>query len=151
MGEIEDDNVTTAPSNETSLSEDGKESKGEETTKEADSTSGEESNETASEDEGKTENESSNETTSEDEEKTEKESEESAESQNDTSTESSSEKEEEPKKKKTKLVEKIFGIRKTTPKPAFVSKLQEMKKTHRKALDIESYHIGKIQPLSKDL
>lgn len=59
---------------------------------------------------------------------------ESEESQSDTSTEeSSTDKKEEPKKKKTKLVE------------------QEKKKTHRKALDVESYHVGKIQPLSKDL
>merc|ERR1711935_456724 len=27
----------------------------------------------------------------------------------------------------------------------------EKKKTHRKTLEVESYHVGKIQPLSKDL
>jgi len=60
---------------------------------------------------------------------------ENAESQNnDTSKEeSSTDKEGEPKKKKTKLVEK------------------EKKKIHRKTLEVESYHVGKIQPLSKDL
>lgn len=59
---------------------------------------------------------------------------ESEESQSDASTEeNSTDKKEEPKKKKTKLVE------------------QEKKRTHRKALDVESYHVGKIQPLSKDL
>merc|ERR1712176_318004 len=42
------------------------------------------------------------------------------------------EEKEEPKKK-TKMIEK------------------EKKKTHRKSLDVESYHVGKIQPLSKDL
>ncbi|KAG7344112.1 molecular chaperone DnaK [Nitzschia inconspicua] len=36
-------------------------------------------------------------------------------------------------KKKTKMVEK------------------EMKKTHKKVLDVEEYHVGKIQPLSKEL
>ena len=30
-------------------------------------------------------------------------------------------------------------------------KLQEKKKTHKKSLDVESYHVGKVQPLSKDL
>lgn len=89
--------------------------------------------EETTEGEDSTSGEDSNETTSKDEEKTEEDPEENAESQNDTSTETVLDKEEEPQKKKTKLVEK------------------EMKKTHRKSLVIESYHIGKIQPLSKDL
>jgi len=50
----------------------------------------------------------------------------------DNSTEAET-KEAEPKKKKTKMVEK------------------EKKRVHRKALDVESYQVGKIQPLSKDL
>mmetsp|Transcript_26036 Transcript_26036/g.57351 ORF Transcript_26036/g.57351 Transcript_26036/m.57351 type:complete len:940 (+) Transcript_26036:118-2937(+) len=45
----------------------------------------------------------------------------------------SMEKSEEPKKKKTKMIE------------------QEKKKTHRQPLQVETYHIGKIQPLSQDL
>mmetsp|Transcript_24177 Transcript_24177/g.56977 ORF Transcript_24177/g.56977 Transcript_24177/m.56977 type:complete len:934 (-) Transcript_24177:73-2874(-) len=53
---------------------------------------------------------------------------------NETSTEESSpDEKEEPKKKKTKLVE------------------QEKKKTHKKSLNVESYNIGKVQPLSNDL
>merc|ERR1712078_229433 len=64
----------------------------------------------------------------------EKKDDENAESQNDTSTEeSTSEEKEEPKKKKTKLVEK------------------EKKRTHKKTLDVETYNVGKIQPLSKEL
>jgi len=47
--------------------------------------------------------------------------------------ESATDKKDEPKKKMTKMVEK------------------EKTKTHRKVLDVESYHVGKIQPLSKDL
>jgi len=59
---------------------------------------------------------------------------ENAKSQNDTSKEESSTDEKgETKKKKTKFVEK------------------EKKKSHRKTLEVESYHVGKIQPLSKDL
>jgi len=50
-----------------------------------------------------------------------------------TESESDASKEEEPKKKKTKMVEK------------------EKKKTHKKSLDVESYNVGKIQPLSKEL
>merc|ERR1712224_325125 len=80
--EVEDDNVTAASSNETSLSEDSKEEKVEETTEEAESTSREDNDEAASEVE----------------EKSEKDPEESAESQNDTSAENLSEKVEEPKK-----------------------------------------------------
>jgi len=65
---------------------------------------------------------------------TDNESQENAESQNETSTdESSTDKKEEPKKKKTKLVEK------------------EKKRTHKKSLMVESYNVGKVQPLSKDL
>jgi hypothetical protein len=36
-------------------------------------------------------------------------------------------------------------------KPAFVVQTQEAKKTHKKTLDVEVYHVGKIQPLSKEL
>lgn len=87
------------------------------------------SNETSASDEKTSENET-NETTTD----TERKLEENSESQNKTSEEeSSTEKKEEPKKKKTKMIEK------------------EMKKTHRKTLDVESYNVGKIQPLSKDL
>jgi len=50
-----------------------------------------------------------------------------------TESESDASKEEEPKKKKTKMVEK------------------EKKKLHKKSLDVESYNVGKIQPLSKAL
>jgi len=83
----------------------------------------------------------SNETTASDSEKTSSEGEstesssgENTEAQNDTSKEeSSTDKKEEPKKKKTKIVEK------------------EKKKTHKKTLDVESFNVGKIQPLSKDL
>jgi len=63
----------------------------------------------------------------------------------------SMEKSEEPKKKKTKMIEQIFGVRKRKSKPAFVPKFQEKKKTHRQPLQVETYHIGKIQPLSQDL
>jgi len=73
---------------------------------------------------------SSDDTTSESESKAE----ENVESQNDTSKEESSTDEKgEPKKKKTKMIEK------------------EKKKSNRKSLDVESYHVGKIRPLSKDL
>jgi hypothetical protein len=36
-------------------------------------------------------------------------------------------------------------------KPAFITQTQEAKKTHKKTLDVEEYHVGKIQPLSKEL
>merc|ERR1712086_841596 len=62
------------------------------------------------------------------------ESKENGEEQNETSTEESSiDEKEEPKEKKTKLIQK------------------EKKKTHKKSLDIETYHVGKVQPLSNDL
>merc|ERR1712176_288811 len=103
------------------------------------------SNETSSSEDKDGSEEKSNETATDDEKKDdekkddekkddEKKSEENAESQNDTSTEeSASEEKEEPKKKKTKLVEK------------------ERKRTHKKTLDVDSYNVGKIQPLSKEL
>jgi len=53
-----------------------------------------------------------------------------------------------PKPKKKITVEKIFGLRKPLS-PAFVSK--ERKRTHRKALIVESYHVGRIQPYSPEL
>ncbi|CAJ1958706.1 unnamed protein product [Cylindrotheca closterium] len=56
--------------------------------------------------------------------------------------------EEEPKKKKTKLVEKIFGIR--SKKPAFWTP-KEKKRTIKKTLDVESYYVGKIRPLTEEL
>jgi len=62
------------------------------------------------------------------EEASESESKEDGESQNETSKD-----EGEPKKKKTKMIEK------------------EKKKTHKKTLDVDSYFVGKIQPLSKEL
>merc|ERR1711865_549847 len=34
---------------------------------------------------------------------------------------------------------------------AFLPILQEKKRTHRKSLDVETYYVGNIQPLSKDL
>merc|ERR1712176_743961 len=71
----------------------------------------------------------SDETTSKNDSKTE----ENSESQNDTTKEEILTEEKEEPKKKTKMIEK------------------EKKKTHRKSLDVESYHVGKIQPLSKDL
>lgn len=42
---------------------------------------------------------------------------------------------------------KIFGFR-NPPKPAFVTTIQEKKRVHRKALIVEEYHVGKVQPLS---
>jgi hypoxia up-regulated 1 len=45
---------------------------------------------------------------------------------------------------------KIFGLR-NPPKPAFVPKLQEKKRVHRKALTVETYYVGKVQPLSEAL
>merc|ERR1712176_382780 len=71
----------------------------------------------------------SDETTSKNDSKTE----ENSESQNDTTKEEILTEEKEEPKKKTKMIEK------------------EKKKTHRKSLDVESYHVGKIQPLPKDL
>ncbi|KAL3924461.1 MAG: hypothetical protein SGILL_001033 [Bacillariaceae sp.] len=59
-------------------------------------------------------------------------------------------KDEEPPKKKTKMVEKLFGLRKNT-KPAFVTATKEMKRTHKKTLEVEKYYVGKVQPLSKEL
>jgi hypothetical protein len=43
----------------------------------------------------------------------------------------------------------LFGLR--NKKPAFVTRTQEMKRTHKKTLDVEEYYVGKIQPLSKEL
>lgn len=36
-------------------------------------------------------------------------------------------------------------------KPAFVTRTQEKKRTHKKPLKVEAYHVGKIQPLTSDL
>jgi hypoxia up-regulated 1 len=103
--EIDDDDEeeTVSTSNETSSSEDDKESKTEETS----SSSEGESSETTTEEKSSPSEGESNETTTEDEKETENKTEGSAESQNDTSKEDISDKEEEPKKKKTKLVEKV--------------------------------------------
>jgi len=138
--EIEEDGEveTLASTNETSSSEDDKNSETQEK-----SSSGE-SNETTTEEKSSSTKVESNETAIEDEKETENKTQSSAESVNETLKEK-------PKKKKTKLVEKIFGVRQKTPKPAFFSKLQEKKRTHRKSLDVETYYVGKIQPLSKEL
>merc|ERR1712194_584163 len=126
----EEEEETSASTNETSSSEDDKSG---ETQEEFSSSEGE-SNETTSEQKSSTTKIENNETAIEDEEETENKTESSAESLNETSKEdSSSEKEKPKKKKKTKLVDK------------------EKKRTHRKSLDVETYYVGKIQPLSKDL
>jgi hypoxia up-regulated 1 len=103
--EIDDDDEeeTVASSNETSSSEDDKESK----TGETSSSSEGESSETTTEEKSSPSEGESNETSTEDEKETENKTGGSAESQNDTSKEDISDKEEEPKKKKTKLVEKV--------------------------------------------
>ena len=44
----------------------------------------------------------------------------------------------------------MFGLRKTS-KPAFVATPQEKKRTHKKTLNVETYFVGKVQPLSKEL
>eukprot|EP00751_Fragilariopsis_kerguelensis_P005198 CAMPEP_0170789590 /NCGR_PEP_ID=MMETSP0733-20121128/19828_1 /TAXON_ID=186038 /ORGANISM="Fragilariopsis kerguelensis, Strain L26-C5" /LENGTH=1018 /DNA_ID=CAMNT_0011136735 /DNA_START=61 /DNA_END=3117 /DNA_ORIENTATION=- len=132
LDEYEDDEEeeTSASTNETSSSED--DTSGE--TQEKSSSSEGESNETTTEQKSSTTKIESNETAIEDEKETENKTESSAESLNETSKkDSSSEKEKPKKKKKTKLVEK------------------EKKRTHRKSLDVETYYVGKIQPLSKEL
>jgi len=120
--EIEEDGEveTLASTNETSSSEDDKNSETQEK-----SSSGE-SNETTTEEKSSSTKVESNETAIEDEKETENKTQSSAESVNETLKEK-------PKKKKTKLVEK------------------EKKRTHRKSLDVETYYVGKIQPLSKEL
>jgi len=97
-----------------------------------------EANETLSNNDSASDSKSgSGDTTSEggsDDTATHNETEQSMDPKNETSTdESSTDKKEESKKKKTKLVEK------------------EKKKTHKKSLDVVSYHVGKVQPLSNDL
>merc|ERR1712238_653032 len=128
--ELDEEEETSASTNETSSSEDDKSGE----TQEKSSSSEGESNETTTEQKSSTTKIESNETAIEDEEETENKTESSAESLNETSKEdSSSEKEKPKKKKKTKLVDK------------------EKKRTHRKSLDVETYYVGKIQPLSKEL
>jgi len=102
--EIEDDEANEAPSNVENASD--AESGTGETSSEG------ESKDSASDNETKVETDSGNETLTQ---------------------ENSTDTKEEPKKKKTKLVEK------------------EKKRTHKKSLDVASYHVGKVQPLSNDL
>jgi len=97
-----------------------------------------EANETSSNDDSASETDNASEETASEggsnDTASDNESKENGEEQNETSTEESSiDEKEEPKKKKTKLVQK------------------EKKKTHKKSLDIETYHVGKVQPLSNDL
>jgi len=51
------------------------------------------------------------------------------------------------KKKKKIMVEKIFGFRPRNP--AFI--IKEKKKVHKRALKINSYHIGRVQPYSSEI
>lgn len=126
--EIEDDENEEVSTNETSLSEDENENKDSSPENDSDGTS-KDDKATSSEDEIKdtTTKEESSPSEGESnetmiEDKIENEAEEDSESRNEKS-----------KKKKTRLVEK------------------EKKRTHRKSLDVETYYIGNIQPLSKDL
>ena len=98
-----DDEETAASFNETSSLEDDKENKTGETSPSSEG----ESSETTTEEKSSPSVGESNETSTEDEKETENKTEGSAESQNDTSKEDISEKEEEPKKKKTKLVNQV--------------------------------------------
>lgn len=43
----------------------------------------------------------------------------------------------------------MFGFRRK--KPAFVPPPKEKKRTHKKALEVETYYVGKVQPLSAEL
>lgn len=126
--EIEDDKKEEVSTNETTSSTgDESESTDSSPENESDATS-KDDNTTSSEEEIK------NTTATEESSSLEDESNETTiEDKNKNKTEEDSESQEEKPTKKTKLVEK------------------EKKRTHRKSLDVETYYVGNIQPLSKDL